>query len=343
MFALCQVYEYKYRLMKSNSNNVLITGGNGFIGSHLVEFLIKKNFNVISFDRYNIHNSLGWLENSPYKKKIKFIIGDIRDYDSVYKALKGCKSIIHLAALIGIPYSYISPSAYLKTNVEGTYNVLEASKNLNIQNVIITSTSEVYGTAYKHKLSESDLVNAQSPYAASKIAADQLAISYNLSFNLPVKIIRPFNTFGPRQSFRAVIPTVISQILKKKKIKIGNINATRDFIFVEDLCNAFYKIHQSQKCVGQIINVGSGKEISIKDLINKINFITSNNIKVNVERKRLRPKGSEVNRLRCNNSKIIKLLKWKNKYSLEKGLVETIKWFEKKENLAPYTNNNYNI
>jgi NAD dependent epimerase/dehydratase len=329
--------------MKSNSNNVLITGGNGFIGSHLVEFLIKKNFNVISFDRYNIHNSLGWLENSPCKKKIKFILGDIRDYDSVYKALKECRSVIHLAALIGIPYSYVSPSAYIKTNVEGTYNVLEAAKNLNIKNVLVTSTSEVYGTAYKHQLSENDLVHAQSPYAASKIAADQLAMSYYLSFNLPVKIIRPFNTFGPRQSLRAVIPTVISQILEKKRIGIGNIDSTRDFTFVKDLCDAFYKIHGSKKCIGQILNVGSGKEISIKNLINKVNLLTSNKVKTNIEKKRLRPKKSEVNRLLCNNSKIKKLLKWKNEYSFEKGLIETIEWFKKKENLTHYTNKNYNI
>ena len=329
--------------MKTKNNSILITGGNGFIGSHLVEFFVKKNYNVISFDRYNIHNSHGWLENSQYKKKIKFILGDIRDYDSVYKAIKGCKSVIHLAALIGIPYSYVSPSAYIKTNVEGTYNVLEASKNLNIKNIITTSTSEVYGTAFKHKLSESDLVNAQSPYAASKIAADQLAISYNLSFNTPVKIIRPFNTFGPRQSFRAVIPTIISQVLNKKNIKIGNIDATRDFTYVEDLCDAFYKIHQSQKCVGEILNVGMGKEISIRDLINKINFITSNNTKIKIEKKRLRPKDSEVNRLRCNNNKINKLINWKNKYNLERALIETIDWFKLKENLSYYTNNNYNI
>ncbi len=329
--------------MRSNRSNILITGANGFIGSHLAEFFAKKNFNVYSFDRYNIHNNYGWLEESPYKKRIKFILGDIRDYDSVYKAMKGCKSVIHLAALIGIPYSYVSPSAYIKTNVEGTYNVLEAAKNYNIKNIIITSTSEVYGTAYKHKLSENDIVNAQSPYAASKIAADQLALSYNLSFNSPVKIIRPFNTFGPRQSFRAVIPTIISQILNKKKIKIGNINTTRDFTYVHDLCNAYYKIHESNKCIGQILNVGSGKEISIKELIIKINSITTKNAKINVEKKRLRPKGSEVNRLRCNNTKIKKLIKWNNTYNLEDGLIKTIKWFSNKENLTKYTNNSYNI
>ena len=271
------------------------------------------------------------------------MLGDIRDYDSVHKALKECKSVIHLAALIGIPYSYVSPAAYIRTNIEGTYNVLEASKNLNIKNVIVTSTSEVYGTAFKHKLSENDLVYAQSPYAASKIGADQLAISYNLSFNLPVKIIRPFNTFGPRQSFRAVIPTIISQALNKKNIKIGNINTTRDFTYVEDLCYAFYKIHQSRRCIGEVLNVGSGKEISIRDLINKINFITSNKGKINIEKKRLRPKESEVNRLRCNNSKIKKLINWESKFDFEKSLIKTIEWFKKKENLASYTNNKYNI
>ena len=242
--------------MKSKKNRILITGGNGFIGSHLVEYFVKKKYEIISFDRYNIHNNLGWLENSSFKKKIKFILGDIRDYDSVFKALKNCNAVIHLAALIGIPYSYVSPSAYIKTNTEGTYNVLEAAKNLNIKNIIITSTSEVYGTAIKKRLSENDTMLAQSPYAASKIAADQLSLSYNLSYNLPVKIIRPFNTFGPRQSFRAVIPTIISQVLNKRIINIGNLNSTRDFTYVYDLCDAYYKIFKSKKCIGQILNVG---------------------------------------------------------------------------------------
>ena len=326
-----------------NNNYILVTGGNGFIGSHLVEHLVKKNLKVISFDRYNISNDLGWLQNSPYKKKIKFILGDIRDYDSVNNALKKCKAVIHLAALIGIPYSYVSPSAYIKTNVEGTYNVLEAARSLNINNIIVTSTSEVYGTALKKKLSENDIVNAQSPYAASKIAADQLALSYNLSFNLPVKIIRPFNTFGPRQSQRAIIPTIISQAIKKKIIKIGNKNSTRDFTYVKDLCEAYYKIFKSKKCIGHVINVGSGKEISINELIKKINYLRKSKSEIKIEKKRFRPQKSEVNRLRCDNSKITKLLKWKIKYGIDKSLKDTIDWYSEEENLKFFPNIDYQI
>ena len=224
---------------------ILVTGSAGFIGSHLTEYLIKRGYNVVAFDRYNSNNHYGWLENSKYKKKIKFILGDIRDYDSVNKAMNDCDSVMHLAALIGIPYSYVSPTAYIKTNVEGTLNVLESAKNLGIKQIIVTSTSEVYGTAVSKKLSENDELKAQSPYAASKIAADQLALSYYRSFGLPVKIIRPFNTFGPRQSARAVIPTIITQALLKNKIKIGNLNATRDFLYVEDLCSAYEEVLKS--------------------------------------------------------------------------------------------------
>ena len=221
---------------------ILITGSSGFIGSHLTEYLVERGYEVVAFDRYNSNNHHGWLEKSKYKKKIEFVLGDIRDYDSVNKAMKSCQSVMHLAALIGIPYSYISPTAYIKTNVEGTLNVLESAKNLKLKQVIITSTSEVYGTAIKKKLSENDELKAQSPYAASKIAADQLSLSYYRSFGLPVKIIRPFNTFGPRQSARAVIPSIITQALSKNKIKIGNLNTARDFLYVEDLCAAYEKI-----------------------------------------------------------------------------------------------------
>ena len=195
----------------------MVTGSSGFIGSHLTEYLVEKGYEVVAFDRYNSNNHYGWLEQSKYKKKIKFILGDIRDFDSVNKAMQGCDGVMHLAALIGIPYSYISPTAYIKTNVEGTLNVLESAKNLKLKQVIITSTSEVYGTAMKKKLSEKDELKAQSPYAASKIAADQLSLSYYRSFGLPIKIIRPFNTFGPRQSARAVIPTIITQAITNKK------------------------------------------------------------------------------------------------------------------------------
>ena len=323
---------------------VLVTGSFGFIGSHLTEYLVKKGYRVVAFDRYNNNNHYGWLENSLYKNKIEFVLGDIRDYDSVYDVVKKCSVVFHLAALIGIPYSYISPSAYLKTNVEGTLNILEASKNLKIKQVLITSTSEVYGTAKKENLKENDTLVSQSPYAASKISADQFALSYYRSFKLPIKIVRPFNTFGPRQSSRAVIPTIVSQIVKgNKKIKIGNLNTTRDFLYVEDLCIAFEKIYKSKRLFGEIVNVGSNFEISIKDLISKISKIMKVNIDISIDPKRIRPKKSEVYRLKCNNKKLKKFTGWKPKYNFTKGIIELIEWMKKDENIKYYKSENYNI
>jgi NAD dependent epimerase/dehydratase len=221
---------------------ILITGGSGFIGSHLVEFLLKKGFHVTVFDKYNYQNNWGWLENFKNNKNLSVFLGDIRDYDFTNKIIKKKDAVIHLAALIGIPYSYESPLAYIRTNIEGTYNVLESCKNNNIKNIIITSTSEVYGTAQQIPITENHPLSAQSPYAASKIGADQLAISFYKSFNLPITIIRPFNTFGPRQSLRAIIPTIITQLLKKKNIiKLGNLKPTRDFTYVSDTVDAFIK------------------------------------------------------------------------------------------------------
>ena len=239
------------------NKKIFITGATGFIGSHLCEMSVKKGFKVVGFDRYNSNYNLGWLEKSKYKKDINFIFGDIRDYDSVYKSMKGCNKVFHLAALIGIPYSYVSPLAYVKTNVEGTYNVLEAAKNLNLKDIIITSTSEVYGSAKYLPINEKHPLNAQSPYAASKISADQLALSYYKSFNLPIKIIRPFNTYGPRQSSRAVIPRIMLQCINKKnkKIILGNLSPTRDFNYVEDTCEAYFDVLKCNKLVGKTINV----------------------------------------------------------------------------------------
>ena len=322
---------------------ILVTGSSGFIGSHLTEYLVRKGYNVVAFDRYNSNNHYGWLENSKYKKKIKFILGDIRDFDSVNKAMKGCHCVMHLAALIGIPYSYISPTAYIRTNVEGTLNILESAKNLKLKQIIITSTSEVYGTAYKKKLKESDELNAQSPYAASKIAADQLSLSYFRSFGLPVKIIRPFNTFGPRQSARAVIPTIITQALLKNEIKIGNLSATRDFLYVADLCSAYEKILKSNKLFGEVINVGVDSEISIRNLIVKISKILNIKLIPVVEKKRVRPKKSEVFRLKCDNEKIKKATNWKPKYKIDEGLNKFIEWIKKDNNLKNYKPENYNI
>ena len=322
---------------------ILVTGSSGFIGSHLTEYLVKRGYGVIAFDRYNSNNHHGWLEKSKYKKKIEFVLGDIRDYDSVNKAMKSCQSVMHLAALIGIPYSYISPTAYIKTNVEGTLNVLESAKNLKLKQVIITSTSEVYGTAIKKKLSENDELKAQSPYAASKIAADQLSLSYYRSFGLPVKIIRPFNTFGPRQSARAVIPSIITQALSKNKIKIGNLNTTRDFLYVEDLCVAYEKILKSKKLLGQVTNVGVDSEISIKKLISKISKILKIKLIPVVEKKRVRPQKSEVLRLKCDNTKIKKMTNWKPKYEIDEGLKKLIKWIKEGDNLKNYKPEDYNI
>ena len=322
---------------------ILVTGSSGFIGSHLTEYLVERGYGVVAFDRYNNNNHYGWLEKSKYKKKIEFILGDIRDYDSVNKAMKGCQSVMHLAALIGIPYSYISPTAYIKTNVEGTLNILESAKNLKLKQVIITSTSEVYGTAIKKKLSENDELKAQSPYAASKIAADQLSLSYYRSFGLPVKIIRPFNTFGPRQSARAVIPSIITQALSKNKIKIGNLNTTRDFLYVEDLCAAYEKILKSKKLLGEVTNVGVDSEISIKNLILKISKILKIKLIPVVEKRRVRPQKSEVLRLKCDNTKIKRMTNWKPKYDLDEGLNKLIRWIKEDDNIKNYKPENYNI
>ena len=322
---------------------ILVTGSSGFIGSHLVEHLVEKGYKIVAFDRYNSNNNYGWLENSKYKKKIKFVLGDIRDYDSVNKAMIGCQSVMHLAALIGIPYSYISPTAYLKTNVEGTLNILESAKNLKLKQVIVTSTSEVYGTAIKKKLSEKSELKAQSPYAASKIAADQLSLSYYRSFGLPVKIIRPFNTFGPRQSARAVIPTIITQALLKSRIRIGNLDATRDFLYVEDLCAAYEEILKSKKLLGEVTNVGVDSEISIKNLILKISKILKIKLIPVVEKQRVRPKKSEVLRLKCDNTKIKKLTNWKPRHQIDEGLIKLIKWIKEGDNLKNYKPEDYNI
>ena len=316
---------------------IFITGATGFIGSHLCEMGVKKGYKVIGFDRYNPNSDYGWLKESRYLKSIELILGDIRDYDSVYKSMKNCDTVFHLAALIGIPYSYISPLAYMKTNVEGTYNVLEAAKNLKIKNIIVTSTSEVYGSAKYLPIDEKHPLNAQSPYAASKIAADQLAISFNRSYNLPVKIIRPFNTYGPRQSNRAVIPRIINQCLSNtNKLILGNIKPTRDFNFVEDVCDAYFKIMNKKKINGEIINVGSQYSISIKDVARKIMQLTNSKLKIEKSKKIIRPKKSEVNNLKCNNFKIRKLVSWKPKTPLKDGLKKTIEWTI--ENKSSYDN-----
>ena len=313
---------------------ILITGATGFIGSHLAELCVKKCFEVIAFDRYNPNYNLGWLEKSKYKDDINFVFGDIRDYDSVLKTMKGCKIVFHLAALIGIPYSYLSPQAYLKTNVEGTYNILESSKHLDIEQAIITSTSEVYGTAKYIPIDEKHPISAQSPYSASKISADQLAISYYNSFQLPIKIIRPFNVYGPRQSSRAVIPSIIIQALNnKKEIKLGNVEPSRDFTYVTDTCNAFLDILKIKNFFGNTLNVGSNNEYTINDIAKKILEKLNSKANIKKEPQRARSSKSEVVRLVCDNSKILKNTQWEPMIKIEKGLDMTINWFKKFKDL----------
>ena len=323
---------------------ILVTGATGFIGSHLSELLVEKGLDVVAYDRYNPNNHWGWLEESRYKDDMKIILGDVRDYDSVSKAMLGCSAVFHLAALIGIPYSYTSPLAYIRTNIEGTYNVLEAAKNLELEQVLITSTSETYGTAQYIPIDENHPSVGQSPYSASKIAADQLAISYYRSFELPVKIVRPFNTYGPRQSARAIIPTIISQIMYgKKEIELGSLTPTRDLSFVLDTCRGFLDIYTTDSLFGDVTNIGMKTEISIKDLVHQIAKIMELDVKIIKSSDRLRPKNSEVERLVCDNSKLLKHTLWKPKYSLEQGLIEVIKWMKNCKNLGYYKPEMYNV
>ncbi len=313
-------------------NKILITGATGFIGSHLAELCVQQGLNVVAFDRYNPNNHWGFLEESKYKDDINIILGDIRDYDSVSKVMKGCDFVFHLAALIGIPYSYVSPLAYIRTNIEGTYNVLETAKNMELEQVLITSTSETYGTAQYTPIDETHPLVGQSPYAATKIAADQLALSYYKSFELPIKIVRPFNTYGPRQSARAVIPTIIAQGLNgSRNLRLGNLEPTRDLTFVKDTCSAFLEIYKSDSFFGEVTNVGMNSEISIGDLAKKIIDLLGIDLPITSDQKRIRPEKSEVDRLVCSNEKLLKQSSWDPKYNLESGLAETINWFRENE------------
>tara|TARA_Y100001970_G_scaffold149443_1_gene183386 strand:+ start:26499 stop:27476 length:978 start_codon:yes stop_codon:yes gene_type:complete len=321
---------------------ILITGGCGFIGSHLTEYLLKKKKRVLVFDQYNSNGDIGWLKYIKKTKNLDIILGDIRDYDSVFKVMHSCNKVVHLAALIGIPYSYRSPISYLKTNIEGTYNILEAAKFLKIKKTIITSTSEVYGSAQYTPIDEKHPLVGQSPYSASKIAADQLAISYIRSFDIPIVIARPFNVFGPRQSARAIIPTIILQILKgKKNINLGNLSTLRDFTFVEDTCRAFDTILSSKSNKKETYNIGNNRNISIGDLANLIATLMKKEIKINQVKLRKRKQTSEVNKLLCDNNLIFKDLKWMPKKSFVTGLKDTINWYKKNMNL--YEDENYQI
>jgi len=322
--------------------NILVTGAGGFIGSHLTELLVEKGYNVKAFVHYNSWNKWGWLDTSPAKNKVEIITGDIRDYDSVYSAMTGCDTVFHLAALIGIPYSYVSPQAYIKTNIDGTYNVLQSARQLGIEKIMVTSTSETYGTAQYVPIDEKHPMVGQSPYSATKIAADQLSISYYNSFDTPVKIVRPFNTYGPRQSARAIIPTVISQILNgEKTLKLGNISPTRDLTFVKDTANGFYEIANAEGLFGEFTNIGMNEEITIGNLVKLIAELIGTNVEIISDEQRVRPDKSEVERLFCDNAKIKANTLWTPNYTLISGLKETIEWIG--NNLSYFKSNIYNV
>jgi len=322
---------------------ILLTGSEGFIGSHLCEALVKQGHAVKAFVLYNSFNSSGWLEsfNSETKGHFEICLGDIRDASFVRKSVKNCDAVMHLASLIGIPYSYHSPESYVQTNISGALNLLLAARDFNVQKFIHTSTSEVYGTAQKVPITEDHPIVGQSPYSATKIAADQLAYSFYTSFGLPVATLRPFNTYGPRQSSRAVIPTIITQILnKKKKIKLGSLMPRRDFTYVDDITAAFIATLKKPKAIGETINLGSNFDINIKDTANLIAKLIGIEVEFAYDKIRARPEKSEVLRLLACNKKALNILGWKPRYGklkgFEKGLKKTIEWFSEENNLKKY-------
>lgn len=331
---------WEVKLMSS----ILVTGADGFIGSHLTEDLVKKGHKIRAFIYYNSFNTWGWLDTLPKEilKEIEVFTGDIRDPNGVKESMKGIDEIYHLAALIAIPFSYHSPDSYVDTNIKGTLNVLQAARDLDTPRVLVTSTSEVYGTAQYIPIDEKHPFQGQSPYSATKIGADRIAESFYRSFNMPITIVRPFNTYGPRQSARAVIPTIITQLFAgEEEIKLGSLTPTRDFNYVKDTVQGFIEIAKSDKTIGEEINIATQQEISIgqlaQEMINQINP----NARIISDEQRLRPENSEVNRLLGSNEKIKRLTNWKPKYTLGTGLAETIEWF--KNNLDRYKADIYNI
>ena len=327
---------------------VLVTGADGFIGSHLVEALVKEGCEVRAMTMYNSFNNWGWLDQLDTKllKDIEVYPGDMRDIKSVKNSCHNIDIVFHLASLIAIPQSYYSPYAYLETNAKGILNLLESSLDSSISKIIHTSTSEVYGEYDSVPISELNKNIARSPYSATKIAADQLAYSYFSKYDLPVSIIRPFNTFGPRQSNRAIIPTIITQVLNNKFLELGSLYPTRDFTYVSDTVSGFLSVAKKKNSIGEVINIGSGYEISIEDLVDLIQKIMQTDLKIKINKQRTRPIKGEVFRLKANISKAKKILNWqplyKGKKGLSNGLVETIKWFTNKENLKFYKSSIYN-
>lgn len=323
---------------------VLVTGADGFIGSHLTEELVKKGYEVKAFVYYNSFNTWGWLDTLPADtmRHIEIFQGDVRDPNGVKEAMKGCHAVFHLAALIAIPFSYHSPDTYVDTNIKGTLNILQAARELEIERVLVTSTSEVYGTAQYVPIDEKHPYQGQSPYSATKIGADRLAESFYRSFDLPVTIVRPFNTYGPRQSARAVIPTIITQLLSgKKEIRLGSLTPTRDFNYVKDTANGFIAMYESEKTIGQEINIATQHEISIGRLAEELIRQINPDAKIVCDEQRLRPEKSEVNRLLGCNEKIIKLTDWKPQYTFEQGLAETIAFL--RDNMDKYKVDIYNL
>ncbi len=323
---------------------VLVTGADGFIGSHLTEELVKKGYEVRAFAYYNSFNTWGWLDTLPedIMKHVDVFTGDIRDPNGVRTAMQGMDEVFHLAALIAIPFSYHSPDSYVDTNIKGTLNVLQAARDLDIQKIMVTSTSEVYGTAQYVPIDEKHPYQGQSPYSATKIGADRLAESFYRSFDLPVVIVRPFNTYGPRQSARAVIPTIITQLLAgKEEIRLGSLTPTRDFNYVKDTAAGFIAIAESDKTVGEEINIATGTEISIGDLAGEIISQINPAAKIVCDEDRLRPDKSEVNRLLGDNTKIRALTDWEQKYTFSQGVAETIEWL--RANLDKYKTDIYNV
>jgi len=325
---------------------VLVTGADGFIGSHLAEALVKKGFHVRALALYNSFNSWGWLDDSPYQKDMEIITGDVRDPFLCNTITKDIDTVFHLAALIAIPYSYVAPQAYVETNISGTLNICQAAKENNCARIIQTSTSEVYGTAQFVPINETHPMRPQSPYSATKIASDNIALSYYYAFNSPVVIARPFNTYGPRQSARAVIPTIISQILSgQNKINLGDLRPTRDFNFVSDTCDGLIGIAEADLDIvqGQSFNICSGNEISILELVNKIKKLMNSQIQIEEVNERVRPADSEVFRLLGDYSKLKKATNYSSKIDFESGLVDTINWFCNSENLKKYKTGIYNV
>ena len=332
--------------MSLKDKKILVTGEDGFIGSHLVEELVAKGAKVRAFVFYNSFNSYGWLDSisSQTKDKIEFFPGDIRDPNGIREAMKDIDIVFHLAALIAIPFSYHSPDSYIDTNVKGTLNIIQAARDNKIKRIIVTSTSEVYGTAQFIPITEEHPKQSQSPYSASKIGADAIADSFFRSFNLPLTIVRPFNTYGPRQSARAIIPTIITQLLNgAREIKLGDLSPKRDLLFVKDTISGFLKIAQCDSLIGHEVNIATESEVSIGDLANILINKINPKVKIISDPIRLRPKNSEVYRLFGSNKKLKSFTDWEQKYSIEEGLEETINWFSKNENLKFYKSDIYNI